>query len=291
MSDQPNNTHTLQSKVLLITSYRQPMKLPNNTQLTELNEFEKLAIRSLLSYIIRVLVRDYWISFTFNELHALLLDNQDYSQLLGVLCGFGTSADYRMKGRVRWDEANLGEIEENKPVRQKITEPKTPYHPRIDDDVVAGSLSPVGGSFEDSTVDAVHAEAIRSALNDVASSSGKSPLMSGGWTSSDDEAEPMDQDDGGSGTDKNSKKFRELRRAHYDEFRKVKELRRKGSLLEDASDGGEDDDDDNKKDGKHDASSSLTAGVKDIDIEGSSDATGGGNKKCQGRPSASCKWS
>lgn len=53
--------------------------------------------------------------------------------------------------------------------------------------------------------------------------------------------------------------FREHRRAHYDEFRKVKELRRKGSLLE-----YEDDDDEFVR---NDSSSSLSAGVKDIDIE------------------------
>ena len=64
--------------------------------------------------------------------------------------------------------------------------------------VLAGSLSPLRGSFEDSAVDAIHAEAIRSALNEVASSSGKNSQLSGGWTSSDDEADPMDQDGGGS---------------------------------------------------------------------------------------------
>lgn len=59
-----------------------------------------------------------------------------------------------------------------------------------------------------------------------------------------------------------SASFREHRRAHYDEFRKVKELRRKGSFLDD-----EDEENGDEAEGRCDSSSSLSAGVKDIDIE------------------------
>ncbi|GMJ13564.1 hypothetical protein HRI_005025600 [Hibiscus trionum] len=154
-----------------------------------------------------------------------------------------------MTRRVRWNEENLGEIEANKPVRQKITEPKTPYHPMIDDD--DGSLSPVGHGFNDCIDDAMDAEKLRSALKDVASSSRKTPGQCSGWTSSEDEADPMDQQEDRSGVS-----FQELRKAHYDEFLKIKELRREGSFLEDEDD-----------DVEGDPSSSLSFGVKDREIE------------------------
>ncbi|KDP22302.1 hypothetical protein JCGZ_26133 [Jatropha curcas] len=163
--------------------------------------------------------------------------------------------------RVRWDEENLGEIEANKPVRQKITEPKTPYHPMIDDD---GSLSPMRGSFDDVVSDAMRAEELRTALDTVASSSRNTSKGSGGWTSSEDEADPMEQDEEDSESDRTAS-FREHRRVHYDEFRKVKEMRRKGSLLEDED--GDENGNDKRKYGRSDSSSSLSAGVRGIDIE------------------------
>ncbi|KAI7748386.1 hypothetical protein M8C21_013504 [Ambrosia artemisiifolia] len=160
---------------------------------------------------------------------------------------------------VRWDEANLEEIEAHKPVRQKITEPKTPYHPMVDYD---GSLSPIRSSSQEGLGDknAVDAEAIRFKLNEVASSSSNSNSNCSGWTTSDDdEADAMDQDeDGAAGK---SVKFMEHRRAHYDEYRKVKELQRKGSLVEESSNDAEE-----TIEKQSSSSSSIVAGVGDIDI-------------------------
>ncbi|CAJ2666662.1 unnamed protein product [Trifolium pratense] len=175
-----------------------------------------------------------------------------------------------MKGRVRWDEDNIGEIEANKPVRQKITEPKTPYHPMIDDDC---SLSPVRGSFDaciDDEKRVTQVEAIWTALTDVGSSSKRGTGQSFGWTSSEDELDGMEQDDNDSETDK-SRNFRKLRKAHYDEYLKVKELRQKSSRVEDESD-----EDDNPEPGKGEKkweSCSLSDSVKEMDIEGKKSPT------------------
>ncbi|KAJ1376521.1 Protein phosphatase inhibitor 2 [Sesbania bispinosa] len=150
-----------------------------------------------------------------------------------------------MKGRVRWDEANIGEIEANKPVRQKITEPKTPYHPVIDDD---SSPSPVRGNFDERVDDQNHSANAEGYASDDEASCSRGTRQSDGWTSSDDEAETMEQVD-----EDKSLSFKAHRRAHYDEFLKVKELRQKASLLEDGSD--EDNIELTEREKEHDSSS------------------------------------
>lgn len=67
----------------------------------------------------------------------------------------------------------------------------------------------------------------------------------------------------GSGSEKR-RSFREHRTAHYDEFHKVKELR-KGSFMEDESD--EETKNNGRNNEKCDSPSLRTAGVKEMDVE------------------------
>lgn len=63
-----------------------------------------------------------------------------------------------------------------------------------------------------------------------------------------------------SDTEKNGASFWEHRKAHYNEYLNVKELRRKGSLVDD-----EDENDEER--GGDSSSSSLSFGVKEIGIQ------------------------
>uniref|UniRef100_A0A7C8ZEW9 Uncharacterized protein n=1 Tax=Opuntia streptacantha TaxID=393608 RepID=A0A7C8ZEW9_OPUST len=127
-----------------------------------------------------------------------------------------------------------------------------------------GSSSPISGSFDEHHGDAEHAEAIRHALKDIANSSGKNSHRSDAWMSSEDEEDAMEHDDEDSETER-SLSFKEQRRAHYDEFLKIKELRRTGSLIEDESNEAEDLG--MRKNRQSYSSSSQSVGVKDSGMD------------------------
>ncbi|KAG7537607.1 Protein phosphatase inhibitor 2 (IPP-2) [Arabidopsis suecica] len=133
----------------------------------------------------------------------------------------------------------------------------------IDDD---GSLSPRGRSFDECVDDMQRAEELRIVLNDAAASSSRNSSQGsggGGWSSSDEEeADPMDQDEEGSGCGKNER-FNAHRKAHYDEFRKVKELRSSGSFYEE-----EEEEDDGAKGSKSETTTTsrhTKGGNKELD--------------------------
>ncbi|KAH1106261.1 hypothetical protein J1N35_010029 [Gossypium stocksii] len=120
-----------------------------------------------------------------------------------------------MKKRVSWNEANLREIEANKQETKKIDEPKTPYPSTIED-----------GSSVKSIDFAAHAEALKNALNKLAfTEEHNSPFE-----------ETCQDEDQGLAKQKDSVSFEERRRAHYDEFKKVKEVQEKGCSLDDELD-------------------------------------------------------
>ena len=95
--------------------------------------------------------------------------------------------------RIVCDKANLEYLHANKTPKQKISEPKRPYHAPAKED---GSISPIAIDEDRAFVDqAVQAQEICAALMEAASTSSSRSRSRGGWTSSEDEGDDdMDQD-------------------------------------------------------------------------------------------------
>jgi protein phosphatase inhibitor 2 len=103
------------------------------------------------------------------------------------------SSSAKPRVRVVWDEENLDFLEASKTPKQKITEPKTPYYAP---NTIDGVVSPTPDDEKIPMETALHAEAIRHALSEVASSSkaSSSRQSGGGWSSGDDELDDMEQE-------------------------------------------------------------------------------------------------
>ncbi|XP_024532058.1 protein phosphatase inhibitor 2 isoform X1 [Selaginella moellendorffii] len=136
----------------------------------------------------------------------------------------------KARARVAWDEDNLDYLEANKSPKKKITEPKTPYHaPEASDGMISPLTDDLDGMRVCDESSSVDPEAVTSALLASSSSNGTGGRRwrrSSGWTSSEDETEDRRDD---VRCPEEHQRFAELRRAHYDEFRRLQLLRLQGS--------------------------------------------------------------
>ncbi|GKU95311.1 hypothetical protein SLEP1_g8686 [Rubroshorea leprosula] len=126
-------------------------------------------------------------------------------------------------GRVRWDEDNLREIEANKHVVKEITEPKTPYPMTGEDGSSSPSLDPSNYNHYDYEA---HAEALREAIH-RATLNGQQITFFDRCSSSEDQADAIEKNEGYV-KKMDEEEFKNKRRAHYDEIKKIKELQKKG---------------------------------------------------------------
>eukprot|EP00850_Spirogloea_muscicola_P023750 SM000386S14567 [mRNA] locus=s386:55935:57281:+ [translate_table: standard] len=149
--------------------------------------------------------------------------------------------------RVVWDEENLDHLETTRLPKQKIDEPKTPYHAYSFDEE---SMSPYPA---EAASQGCNADEVRTALSELASTSSNASAGHGqglalhlqrqgssGWASSEDDTSDWDREHFDYSSESGSEaaaaagrrlSFKEHRKKHYDEFRKAKMLRQSSTEL------------------------------------------------------------